>query len=92
MSRTTIKQLEAAVDRLNEATGSPLKPYSRETIGGKDKLVAQIGNYHIDQCYGGYQLVRMVTNGGGVSTVQPCRGTKTDCWNTIQTVLNCLRD
>lgn len=84
MSRTTMKQLEAAVERLNEVTENPTT-YSNRDNG---KFTVHIGHYHIDQCYGGYQLVQTCTEGGGVRTIQPCRGTKTDCYNAIWTVLN----
>ena len=84
MSRTTIKQLNAAVERLNEITENPTT-YSKRDNG---KFTANIGHYHIDQCYGGYQLVQTSNTGGGIRTIQPCRGTKTECYNAIWTVLN----
>lgn len=63
--RTTIKTLQYLVDRINQLTGSPTKPYLR--VDG-DKLVAQIGNYHLSQAYGGVCLHRMHNDGGGVTT------------------------
>jgi hypothetical protein len=60
MNRITDKYLEAIVDRLNRATGSPAAPY----IDGK----AQIGNYHISHAYGGVCLHRMHNESGGVSS------------------------
>ena len=57
--RITINHLRRQVDNLNKLTGNPPKPYS----DGK----AQIGNYHIDQAYGGYALEQTVNSGGGVT-------------------------
>ncbi len=52
-------------------------PYSdqRNEKGG---LVANAGNYHLDQAYGGYRLVRMC-EGGGVRDISP-RGTKRETY------------
>jgi hypothetical protein len=65
MSRVTIKQLESQVSRINQLTGSPAEPYTR--IEGK--LTGNIGNYHLDQAYGGIKLVRMCNESGGISLV-----------------------
>jgi len=62
--RITIKHLEAKARTLNKIAGQPLEPYTR-TEGGD--LVACPGNYHISGAYGGYQLERMSTEGGGVT-------------------------
>jgi len=59
-NRISIKDLEQLALTINELTGSPLKPY----IGG----VAQVGNYHISQAYGGVCLHRMHSAGGAVTT------------------------
>ena len=85
MSRTTMKQLNAAVERLNELTGNPVTYSYRDE---NDKFTTNAGHFHIDQCYGGYQLVQTVTAGGGIRNIMPCRGTKTDCYNAVWTVLN----
>lgn len=68
MKTITKKFLEAQVERLNRATGSPLAPYVREG----DKHVAQIGCYHLSGAYGGYSLHRIKTDGGGISDVFKC--------------------
>ncbi len=65
--RITEKDLQAVVDRINRITGSPMIPYARDDSIGRH--VAQIGNYHISHTYGGVCLHRMVTTGGGVSSV-----------------------
>ncbi len=57
----TLAHLEAIVARINRMTGSPLEPY----VG----RVAQIGNYHLSQAYGGVALHRMANESGGVHDV-----------------------
>ena len=64
MTRTTEKQLQSIVDRINRITGSPMSPY----IEGK----AQVGNYHLSHAYGGVCLHRMHNDGGGVSSPLSC--------------------
>jgi hypothetical protein len=58
-NRITIKNLDALCERLNKATGSPMTPWAQG--------VAQIGNYHISQAYGGYCLHRMHSAAGGIT-------------------------
>lgn len=59
----TLKMLQAKINFINEKTGNPLEPYSKTESG----FVANIGNYHLSQAYGGVALSRMATDGGGVS-------------------------
>ena len=58
----TKKNLDELVDSLNALTGSPRETYVRNKDG---MLEPQEGNFHIDNSYGGVQLVRM-SRGGGV--------------------------
>ena len=60
MSRITVAQLQAVIDRLNRLTNSPAAPY----VDGK----AQVGCYHLSRAYGGFCLHRMHSEGGGVSS------------------------
>ena len=62
--RTSIKTLEYLVERINTETGSPLKPWERVN----DRNVAQIGNFHLSQAYGGVCVHRMSNESGGVTT------------------------
>jgi hypothetical protein len=68
-TRTTISQLQAAANLLNRLTGNSEQPYTRNAEG---KLVANVGNYHISQAYGGYCLHQMVNESGGVRDVVMC--------------------
>lgn len=64
MQQVSITQLRAVADRLNRLTGSPMQAYVKNADG---RHVAQVGNYHISQAYGGVCLHRMYNEGGGVS-------------------------
>ena len=64
--RTTLAHLQAIVDRINRTTNSPLESGGRDADG---RYRANIGNYHLDQAYGGVALYRMVNEGGGCSDV-----------------------
>jgi hypothetical protein len=65
MTRITVAQLQAVIDRINRETDSPMQPYAPDADG---RQRAQIGNFHLSRAYGGFALHRMVTNGGGVSS------------------------
>ena len=80
----TKRQLDWSIERLNKATGNPVEPYTK---GEDGRNHANIGNYHLSQQYGGVQLVQMSTNGGGIHTVQPYRGTKRECWQCVESML-----
>ncbi len=60
--RTTLKTLRALIDHLNNITGNPATPWTRKD----GKFTANIGNYHLDEAYGGVQLNQMDNEGGGV--------------------------
>ena len=64
--RITQKVLEAKVEHLNKLTGSPEAAYTRSKDG---KFTANIGNSHRSCAYGGYDVHRMVTDGGGVTAM-----------------------
>lgn len=61
--RVTEKQLQAIVDRINDLTGSPMTSY---TVNKQGKYTANIGNYHLSDAYGEWQLQR---KGGGVEAI-----------------------
>lgn len=45
-------------------TGNPSAPYTK---GPNGDYKANIGNYHLDSAYGGYKLVQMQSEGGGIT-------------------------
>ena len=63
-TRTTQKDLDGLVNRLNRITGSPLT-YSDKQPDGQFK--SNIGHYHLDQAYGGTKLARVCNDSGGIS-------------------------
>jgi hypothetical protein len=63
MDRVTMKDLEYLVSEINRLTGSPTEPYTKTESGYK----ANIGNFHLDGAYGGWQLQRMENLDGGTS-------------------------
>ena len=81
----TNKQLESALERLNDSLGLAHGAYKeeRDARGG---LVANAGTYVIDGAYGGVSLCRMC-EGGGQSTVSG-RGSKRECYTYIQAMLD----
>ena len=89
MERITIKHLRALADTLNRMTNSPSEPWGR--VDGRN--VANIGNYHISQAYGGFCVHRMANESGGVTTPIsyghiPAR----DLYNRIHAYMNGLRE
>ncbi len=91
MDRITIKHLRAQCEHLNRITNSPVKPYIPRPDG--KGCIAQVGCFIIDQAYGGYQLARIMNEGGGQTApiglgFVPAR----ECYNRISAYINGLRD
>jgi hypothetical protein len=63
MQRITKKQLQARIDTINSILEMPQTPYTRTNEGFK----ANIGNFSLSQCYGGYCVHLMANDGGGSS-------------------------
>ena len=59
--RITEAFLNAQIKSLNKLTDSPTQCYQNGA--------AQIGNYHLYQAYGAYQLHRFTSIGGGIEDV-----------------------
>lgn len=74
MRRITLKDLESVIDLLNKATNNPKEPYGHtDAVNGGVRMVkANIGNYHLDGAYGGYKLVQMVSESGGIKDTLRC--------------------
>ena len=81
-NRITNKDLETVCNRINQITGMPEAPYSKDDQG---RLVANVGNYHIDGAYSGVKLMQMVNESGGVSDTLHCGYcTKRELYNQMQ--------
>lgn len=63
--RITVKDLRAVCDRINRTFGQALLPWTfgQGPAGGK----ANIGTFYIDGAYGGWELMRIMNEGGGVT-------------------------
>ncbi len=66
MNRVTVANLEALVVRINRELGTNADAYSKGLDG---RYHANVGAYHLDQAYGGYQLAQIVGEGGGTRDV-----------------------
>ena len=71
MSRTTRAQLESLVEIINKQLDRPTKPYADSVEHPWGAMKAQIGNFHIDNAYGGYRLCEMDNEHGGVRDISP---------------------
>ena len=69
MQRITLAYLQAVINRINSATGSPAQPY---VMGADGRHRAQPGCYHLSRAYGGYSLHRMSNESGGIRDVFGC--------------------
>ena len=87
MKRKTIKDLEYLVQRLNVRMGVRLEKYLPYKKLGR--LVSNIGHFYIDQSYGGFQLQKIVNEGGGCTDVT-IRTTKTELYNIIKGMVDIL--
>ena len=59
MSIITKGQLKWAIMEMNRATNSPVEPYTTQN----GKTVANVGNYHLEEAYGGYNVTRTIGQG-----------------------------
>ena len=88
MDRITQKDLDQVVRIINKETGSPEASYTKDKDG---KYHANPNNYHLDSAYGGYGLVRMCNEGGGVTSIISGFHPKRDLYNRMVAFLDGLR-
>lgn len=72
MQRITQKDLQGAVNLLNHVASTPTTQYRAEPVlagSGATRLIANIGNYHLDGAYGGWALHQMANEGGGIRDI-----------------------
>jgi hypothetical protein len=83
--RINESDLRAAINSLNVLTDNPLEQYTRVD----NKIVSNIGNYHLDMAYGGYKLARICNEGGGITCpINTGYTTKKDLYNQIHAFMN----
>jgi len=84
VDRITQRYLDSFCERINAAQNTPAKPYERIN----DKLIGQVGNYHISGAYGGVSLHQMSNESGGARDVFSCGHiTKRDLYNRMRAYL-----
>jgi hypothetical protein len=88
MERITEKQLRGLIDYLNKITGQPLTSYTK--VG--EKFKANIGNYHLECAYSGYQLVQMVNESGGIRTITGGFCPKRELYYEIRAYIDGIQD
>lgn len=66
MKRITDKILNAKIDALNQLTGSPANPYTRDPETGK--LTANVGSHYLAHGFQGVNVYKLANAGGGVTT------------------------
>jgi hypothetical protein len=89
MERITEKNLQGLCDTLNRMKGAPEVGWIRE---GK-RNVAQVGHYCLDMAYGGYRIVRICSEGGGIETpISDGFDTKRECYEKACSYIKGMRD
>ena len=66
--RASKKQLEQSVDALNFVVNGEKKIWSKDSDGN---LISKVGMFKLDTNVGGYQLTKIVNDGGGETDLSP---------------------
>ena len=66
--RASKKQLEQSVDALNFVVNGEKKIWSKDSYGN---LISKVGMFKLDTNVGGYQLTKIVNDGGGETDLSP---------------------
>ena len=66
--RASSKQLEQSVDALNFVVNGEKKIWSKDSHGN---LISKVGMFKLDTSNGGYQLTKIVNDGGGETDLSP---------------------
>lgn len=83
--RINEKDLERAVKRLNELSGTPVNTYSHDANGYN---VRNVGNFSIHMAYGGYKLIQEVESGGCRQISTGGYEPKREIFNQLQALIN----
>ncbi len=87
--RTTMKELEGLVNRLNIMTGNNTSPWTRS--GGRS--IANVGTYVLDGAYGGYKLAQITNEGGGErNPISMGYVSKKECYYAIHAYIRGIED
>jgi hypothetical protein len=83
MNRITENHLQAMIDEINAATGSPMEAYTNNGAS----YISNVGHYHLDSAYGGHSLVRMHNEHGGVKSIIDGFHTKREIFELMRSYL-----
>ena len=86
----TIKDLRARVDHLNRVLGKPLH-HSVTNSEGK-YLHAAVGNFHLEGAYGGWKLVQIVNEAGGVRDISTGYRSKREVYEFLNAYLDGIHE
>jgi hypothetical protein len=81
--RITYKDLDNKLKKVNSFLKFEQEPWSTNK---EHKIVANIGTYYIGQAYGGYRIEQITNRGGGCRNISK-RGTKKECYNFLEGML-----
>ena len=81
MDRITEKDLAQQVATINRITGMAATPYSKRANG--EGYTGNIGNYHLDGAYGGWKLVQMMNEHGGIHEITHGFVSKRELYNRL---------
>ena len=85
--RITNKDLENKLKKVNSFLKFEEEPWSTYEFDNKEyKVFANIGTYYIGQAYGGYRIEQITNKGGGCRNISK-RGTKKECYNFLEGML-----
>lgn len=87
-TRVTIRQLEAAIARLNTNNNRPDAPYTYSKEGGYLRAKACVGHFKLAQAYGGVALHEFTNTGGAVKDWGGGYQPKRELMGKIDTLLN----
>ena len=75
------ENLERQIAHINKLLNRPETPWRRDEQG---KLHANVGNFHLDSAYGGYNLSEMDGDSGGIRNVFGIGFvSKRELWSTL---------
>ena len=83
-SRITKQQLQNLLDRINQATGHTLEPWTQDETG---RPRANVGTYVLDWAYGGVRLSQLTNESGGERDITGL-GTKRETYCRMQGFLD----
>ena len=63
----TIKHLENRIRILNESTNNPVETWTQSDVPNVYDLKSNIGNYHVSEEYGLFNLYQVSNENGGVN-------------------------